>query len=125
MRGIVLALLLAACQGGRAAGGPSKEAPMDACKGVRIRVGTVAGIGDYRVGLEGLAAGERGKWKARLVFVDPGAGEEAPPAFEGEVGAGETFQVGGRRFRVTEVKRVPSSSDLPGSDPSFACIDPL
>lgn len=125
MRVIVLALLLGACQAGRAEGGPTKEAPMDACKGVRIRVGTVAGIGEYRVGLEGLAPGEPGTFKARLVFVDPRAGEEAPPAFEGEVGAGETVQVGGRRFRVTEVRRVPSSSDLPGSDPSFACVDPL
>jgi len=121
----MLVVLLAACQAGRAEGGPTKEAPMEGCKGVRIRVGTVAGIGDYRVGLGGILPGEKGTWKARVVFVDPSAGEEAPPAFEGEVAAGETFEVGGHRFRVTEVRRVPSSSELPGSDPSDACIEPL
>lgn len=129
VRLIWMVILLAACQdGSRGVGAagtsrPPKEGTMEECKGVRIRVGTVAWIGEYRVGVEGFS-GEAGDWKARLVFVDPKATEDAP-VWEGEVGSGQSFDVGRHRFRVVEVRRLPSPSELPGSDPSFVCIEVL
>lgn len=119
-------VLLTACQGiGRGeVAKPPQEAKMVECKGVHIRVRTVAWVGEYRVGLEGFS-GEEGAWKARLVFVDPRAGEDSPPAWEGEVAAGQSFEVAGQRFRVTEVRRGQGTSDLPGSDPGFVCIETM